>query len=403
MPRADIAAPQPTSERTAILNGTRITPFRVEPNADGLWIEAGRWISPPDSRSGWRIVDASGLYIAPGFIDVHIHGGAGSDFMDGAASDAQRIAGYHATGGTTSLLATTGADSLGGFMRTMDSVAEAMASGAGGARLLGVHVEGPYFSPAKRGCHLARYIRAPRPDDYMPLLERDEVRWMTLAPELPGSEGLIRALTERGIVASAGHSEATYPQVEEAVGWGLRHSTHLYNAMSSVTKRGPARIGGLVEASLLLDGMTTELIADGHHVPDELMRLAVRCKGVDGVLIVTDAQRAAGMPDGEYEFGRRGEGVPFVVRNGVAMMPDASGYASSTIRMIDAVRVAHERIGVGIAEAVRMASHNPARRLGLEVELGSLEPGKRADAVLFSPEWEVVQTLVDGSEVYRRS
>jgi N-acetylglucosamine-6-phosphate deacetylase len=182
----------------------------------------------------------------------------------------------------------------------------------------------------------------------------------------------------------------------------LNHTTHLYNAMSSVLKFGAERRGGVVEASLLLDELTTELIADGHHLPPELMQLAVKCKGVDRVLLVTDAQRAAGMPDGEYEFGRKGEGAPFVVRDGVAKTPDGSGYASSTIRMMDAVRVARELIGVTLSDAVKMASLNPARVLGVEKSYGTLEPGKVADIALFDDKWQVQATFVEGRPVYQR-
>jgi N-acetylglucosamine-6-phosphate deacetylase len=388
-----------------IVSGTLVGADALHENSS-LWIVDGRIVhmgaDAPEPRE-WPTVDASGLYVSPGFVDVHVHGGVGADFMDATTADALTIAEYHAAGGTTSLLATTATDSIENILAAVAAARDAQPANRHGARILGVHLEGPYFNPEKKGCHLGAYVRDPDPVEYRRLLADNVVRWMTLAPELPGAEGLVRALAAKNIVASAGHSNATFLQMAAAVAWGLRHSTHLYCAMSSVVKQGPQRRGGIVEASLLLDELTTELIADGVHLPPELMRLAVKCKGVEGVLLVTDAQRAAGMPDGEYEFGRRGEGTPFVVRDGVATTPDFTGYASSTVQMMDTVRVACERIGVSLPDAVRMASWNPANVLGLGKTLGSLELGKRADVVLFDDAWRVHRTIVGGRVVYGRT
>lgn len=394
------------TRRLRIVGGQLVLPDGIAPNREGVWIEDGRIVAVNETLTAegdWESVDAKDTFIAPGFVDVHVHGGAGADFLDGTVDAALKATAYHATGGTTSLLATAGAESLDHLLETIDAVDEARRRSGNGARLLGVHLEGPYFNFEKKGCHRADQIRNPEPSEYSRFLERaDVVRWMTLAPELSGAEGLIRALCERGIVTSAGHTNATTDQIRNAVAWGLNHTTHLYNAMSSVLKFGAERRGGVVEASLLLDELTTELIADGHHLPPELMQLAVKCKGVDRVLLVTDAQRAAGMPDGEYEFGRKGEGAPFVVRDGVAKTPDGSGYASSTIRMMDAVRVARELIGVTLSDAVKMASLNPARVLGVEKSYGTLEPGKVADIALFDDKWQVQATFVEGRPVYQR-
>lgn len=396
----------PTNHRIKIENGTLISPDGLLPNsslwmADGLIVGVGDQAIEGGEGREWEKLNAKGMYVAPGFVDVHIHGGAGSDFMDGTLDDTLAICAYHAKGGTTSLLATTATDSIQNILLTIRVVAEARAKKHNGSRILGLHIEGPYFNFEKKGCHLPQYVRNPEPEEYKQLLDFSaEIRRMTLAPELPGAEGLIRALSERGLVPSAGHSNATYLDMVAAIEWGLRHSTHLYCAMSNVVKIGAERRGGIVETSLLLDSITTELIADGVHLPPELMQLAVKCKGTDGVILVTDAQRAAGMPDGEYEFGRRGEGAPFIVKNGVAKTPDGSGYASSTVQMIDTVRVACQKIGVSLSEAVKMASLIPARILGLEKYIGSLEVGKRSDIVLFDEQWRVQETYIDGRKVY---
>jgi len=390
--------------RLRIFGGHIVLPDAVVPNREGVWVEGETLVGVNErvaAEGDWEPYDATGCFIAPGFIDVHVHGGAGADFLDGTVDAALTAAAYHASGGTTALLATTGAESLPCLLEAIEAVEEARARNASGSRLLGVHLEGPYFNFEKKGCHRADQIRNPEPSEYRCFLERAEVvRWMTLAPELPGAEGLLRALAEHGIVASAGHTNATTDQIQAAISWGLKHTTHLYNAMSGVLKFGAERRGGVVEASLLFDALTTELIADGHHLPPELMRLAVKCKGVDRILLVTDAQRAAGMPDGEYEFGRKGQGTPFVVQNRIATMRDGSGFASSTIRMMDAVRVAQEKIGVSLADAVKMASLNPARVLGVDKRFGSLERGKSADIVLFDDQWRVHTTFVGGRPVY---
>lgn len=391
--------------RLCIQGGLLVLPESVTLNREGVWIEEGILVGVNkrlSSEGDWEKLDASGCYVAPGFVDVHVHGGAGADFLDGTVDAVLTATEYHAAGGTTSLLATTGADSLTHLLETITAVEEARYRKGNGSRLLGVHLEGPYFNIEKKGCHRSDQIRNPNPAEYAHFLERAGlVRWTTLAPELPGAEEAIRAFSERDIVVSAGHTNATTEQIRQAISGGLRHTTHLYNAMSSVLKFGAERRGGVVEASLLFDELTTELIADGHHLPPELMQLAVKCKGVDRVLLVTDAQRAAGMPDGEYEFGRKGEGTPFVVREGVAQMPDGSGYASSTIQMIEAVRVAREIIGVSLSEAVKMASRNPARVLGIEKSYGSLEVGKVADLVIFDDTWRVRRTLIEGRTVWK--
>ncbi|MDE0022324.1 MAG: N-acetylglucosamine-6-phosphate deacetylase [Candidatus Poribacteria bacterium] len=392
--------------RFKIHGGTVIAPNKTVQDGT-LWIEGERIAhignKPPDNGP-WEAVDAAGLIVSPGFVDVHVHGGGGADFMDADPNAAVQAALFHASGGTTSLVAALGTDSLENWMRMIEAVQEA-AQQADGARMLGVHIEGGYFHPNRRGCHLKQHIRNPSPDETRRLLTcADEIRWITLAPELPGAEHLIRAFSERGIVVSAGHSEATFPQMKQAVKWGLRHSTHLYNAMSSVVKIPPARYGGVVEAALLLDEITAEIIADGLHLPAELMQLAYKCKGAGGLAVITDATRASGMPDGEYVFGRKEEGFRFLVKDGVATAPDGSGYAGSVIQMIDAVRVAVELIGVSLGDAVAMASSTPAAILGEEKRIGSLEAGKLADVVLFSTEeWKVERTFVAGREAYART
>ena len=250
--------------------------------------------------AGARTLDAAGGFVSPGFVDVHVHGGAGSDFMDATPEAIRAVCRFHASGGTTGLLATTAAAPAGELHHALGVISKAQREPTRGAAILGVHMEGPYFAPSKCGCHLPDQVRAPLPEEYLPLLDAHPglVKWMTLAPEVPGALDLIRALSARGAVPSAGHTEADEALLLEAIDAGLRHATHLYNAMSTITKRGPYRVPGLVETALSDDRMTAEVIADGFHLAPALLKIAARAKGADKLLLVTDAMRGACMPDG---------------------------------------------------------------------------------------------------------
>ena len=342
-------------------------------------------------------ISADGLYVSPGFIDLHVHGGNGSDFMDATVEDIREIIRYHTQRGTTGLLATTASES---HLNIMDAIqALDQAHPITGAKLLGIHIEGPYFNYDKRGCHLATAIRDPQPEDYLPMLEAtDLIRLMTLAPEIDGADQLIAELSHRGIVASCGHTNASYRQIQKACELGLQHSTHLYCAMSGVIKNGPQREGGVIESTLLMDHLTTEVIADGQHLPAELLKLAVKCKGFDRLAVVTDAQRGAGMPDGIYAFGSK-NGTKSIVKNGVATTPDNTGYASSTIQMNQAIRVMRDLADVPLVEAIKMASLVPARIIGVDDQLGSLEVGKIADLVLFNQTIDVHKVIINGKPI----
>jgi N-acetylglucosamine-6-phosphate deacetylase len=362
-------------------------------------VAAGKQATIP---SGAEVIDAGGGYVAPGFVDVHVHGGAGADFMDATPEAVRTVCRFHASGGTTGLLATTAAAPIDQLLCALDAIAAVRSEGTGGAAILGVHLEGPYFAPTKHGCHLPGQVRFPRPDEYLRLLDAHPglVRWVTLAPEIDGALDLIAALGERGIVASAGHTEAAEPQIRAAMGAGLRHATHLYCAMSTITKRGPERIPGLVETALAEDGLTTEVIADGYHLAPALLRIAARAKGPERLLLVTDAMRGAGMPDGTYTFGPR-DGSLAIVENGVARTPDNTGFASSTARANDLVRNMVELAGCSLVEAAQMASATPAAALGLAGRKGRLAPGYDADVVVLDERLDVRATIVGGEVVFR--
>lgn len=387
-----------------IKNGKVMTPEGVIENGsiviEGSKIKAIGKASDIEFAGEGEVIDAAGKWVLPGFIDLHCHGGRGCDTMDGTLSDIETIAEYHAGGGTTAFLPTTASSSLEAILRSLEAVREARSNGVAGAAVIGAHLEGPFFAYAKRGCHLPIYVRNPRPIEYDRMLEyADDIVSMTLAPELDGAEALIKALVNNNIVASIGHSDATYSQILKAVEWGASHVTHMYCAMSSIVKDGPARIIGVVETTLLLDELTTEIISDGKHLPPELIKMVIKAKGLDKVCVVTDAMRGAGMPPGVYTFGLK-DGQEAVVQDGMAVMPDRTGYASSVVRMKDLIKTLIGPVGLSLTDAVKMATINPAKIIGMDDKMGSLEEGKDANIVIADDNVDIYATIVDGREVF---
>jgi N-acetylglucosamine-6-phosphate deacetylase len=394
------------SEPAAVLANVRLAP---DQDPVDLHLTEGRIAGP--RPAGWpvsaavRKIDGRGCVAVPGFIDLHVHGARGFDFMD-ASEEAFRIIGeYHAAGGTTSYLPTTATESPEAILACIDQADRSRAQKIGGVEILGVHVEGPYMAPKKHGCHDPGFVREPSSVENRRFLDRAPIiRRITLAPEVPGVQSFIKELAKVGIIASGGHSEATLDQTREAMGNGMTMITHLYSAMSTIVKRGPFRVPGMLEATLLEDRLATELIADLKHVSPELMLLAMKAKAERTICFVTDAMRAAGMPDGTYTFGSV-RGTKAIVENGVARNLENTGFASSTVRMIDLVRNAVEGMDFDLAAAVRRASLIPATILGITDRKGSLDPGKDADIVLLEmePRLEVRMTISRGEVLYDAS
>lgn len=393
------------SEYLVIENGILITDSGTLP--DGMVVvKEGRieYAGPRgEAPAGAGRIDAGGLYIAPGFIDLHVHGGAGSDFMDATAQDVETVLRYHAAHGTTALCPTTATAPLHEILAALDAFACYRSSGERWGRALGAHIEGPYLAMSKRGCHLPEQVRAPEPGEWRQILERGPVASMTLAPELDGARELIGALRRSGANASAGHSECLYHEIEEAVEWGVNHVTHLYCAMTDAMNNRwrltpNPRAAGILEAVFLDERLTSEVISDGRHLSREMLLVAFRNKGCDKLALVTDAMRGAGMPEGEYTFGPR-HGMRAVVRNGEARVPDGTALASSVYPMSVMVRVFRDLTGCPLWQAVRMASLTPAAILGLQDKLGSLARGKLADVILFDEQVEVRRVFVGGRAV----
>lgn len=350
--------------------------------------------------SGERI-DLAGNFLTPGFIDLHVHGGDNADFMDATAEAFRTICRAHARHGTTALLATSTVARHDQHLAFLDVCRSLKGQETGGAAVVGAHFYGPYFGPEACGCHPVGSARSPVAAEYDQYLAfADCLVTATVAPELDGAEGFVRACRAAGVRCNAGHSHATFSQVEAAVGWGVRHVDHLFCAMSDrarlrQTRTYPMR-GGLLEATLYFDELTTEVIADGKHLAPELLRLAYKVKGPDRLALVSDANRALGMPDGEYLFGALDGGERILRRDDVGVMPDGKSLASGVLGMDQAVRVMLRATGAPLPEVVRMASLTPARIAGLEADRGSIEIGKRADLVVLDRDLQVRRVAVGG-------
>ena len=343
------------------------------------------------------VIDLGGAYLAPGFVDLHIHGALGRDTMEGTTDAFRTICDYHASGGTTFLLLTTATAPL---RQIIDVLAAARAAMSEIPTLAGIHVEGPFISRERPGAQREGFICHPEPRLVTQLLEfADVVKRVTLAPELPRAAAAIEQLRTHHIAVSGGHSDAWDEDARTAFTSGMRHVTHTFNCMSSMRRRGTARVAGLLEFALSEPEIMCELIADGHHVSPTLMKMLYRAKGRHAVCMVTDATAGAGLPNGS-RFDLAGREC--VVDGGVCWLVNRSALAGSAARMIDLVRTLVSSVGVPLHEAVGMATANPARALGVTTK-GSIDVGTDADLVVFSPEFEVLRTFVAGRQVFPRA
>ncbi|MDX1945412.1 MAG: N-acetylglucosamine-6-phosphate deacetylase [Pirellulaceae bacterium] len=351
--------------------------------------------------AGANVVDLAGAYLAPGFVDLHIHGGDGADFMDGTEAAFRSICRAHARHGTTSLLPTTTVGRHDQLLAVLRLCRHFKQSGTGGARVLGAHFYGPYFGKEAKGAHPGAHLRDPVADEYEQYLAyADAIVTATVAPELPGAESFLRACRAKGIVGNVGHSHATFEQMEQAIAWGASHVDHLYCAMSDrarlrQTQTYPMR-GGVLEATLYFDELTTEVIADSKHLTRELLLLAHKLKGPDRLALVTDCNRALDMPDGPYMMGPLDGGEPVFKRDGVGIMGDGKALASSVVGMDHCVRTYRELTGAPLAEVIRMASLTPARIARRDQDLGSIATGKLADLLVLDSGLNVRQVYVGG-------
>ena len=354
---------------------------------------------------GLETIDVGDGFLAPGFIDLHVHGGGGGDFMDGTVAAFQAALRAHAQHGTTRLAVTTTVARHDQILATLELTRQFRKTpDPTGARVMGAHFYGPYFRYEARGAHPGGPIRPPVAEEFLQYLEyADDLVTATVAPEVEGAKEFVLAATARGVRTNAGHSWATFDQMREAVAWGVRHVDHLYCAMSDKGKLRQFQMypmrGGVLEATLYFDELTTEVIADGKHLDAGLLLLALKIKGIDRLALVTDCNRALDMPDGPYVIGPLDGGEPLIKRDGVGLMPDGNALASSVEGMDHMIRTFQKLTGCPLWEAVRMASLTPARIAGQQDELGSLELGKRADIVALNRDFQVQRVFIDGGEV----
>ena len=333
--------------------------------------------------------------VLPGFIDQHIHGAGGSDGMDGTVEDIAVIANTVAAEGTTSFLVTTMTQSPENITKALQAVkAYREANSKEGARVLGVHLEGPFIAAAHKGAQPLEYVKAPDVaafDEYN-AASGNSIRIVTLAPEVEGAEEFIRHLTEIGVVSSIGHTGAKYSNIEKAVALGASNVTHTYNAQTALHHREIGTVG----SAMLIDDLNCELIADTIHVSVPAMRLLVKNKPLDKLTLITDAMRAKGIPDGVSELG----GQVVYVKNGEARLEDGT-LAGSVLRMNRAVQNMVEKVGVPFTQAVDYATINPAKNLKIDNEAGSIAVGKRADFTVLNSAYDVVMTVRGGEIVYK--
>ena len=381
--------------------GNIVTPEGVIQNGTLVTDDTGR-IAEISARRTSRPraddIDAGGHLVLPGFIDMHVHGGGGADFMHGTWDSVHQIARTHARFGTTGLLATTLTASREATDAAILAALHRMHNGRyeDQAEILGIHLEGPYICFARKGAQPAAYVRPPDVEEFArwQMLSHNHIKQITLAPELQGAEDLVRAARKSGVIVSVGHTDATARQALDAIAWGATQATHTFNAMRPLHHREPGTVG----VTLARPEMIAEVIADGVHLDPLIVRLILAAKGRDGAVLITDAIEGAAMPDGEYALG----GSPVTVKDGTASFADGT-LAGSVLTMNRAFMNACHFADLTPPEASRYASANAARQLGILDRVGTLEVGKQADIAILDPQTgEVAYTLIEGRVAYQR-
>lgn len=364
-----------------------------------LYIADGRILAVGGSLPCDEIIDAGGMYAAPGFVDVHVHGGGGSEFIDGTEEAVLNAAAIHAAHGTTTLIPTLSSYETERTVRALKVIRACR--GRAALCIPGVHLEGPYFSPKQSGAQDPAHIRVPRSEEYGPILDEygPFIRRWSFAPELDGSLAFLDALTARGIVPAAGHTDAEFSHMRAAHEHGLRLITHLYSCTSTVIRRGGFRVPGVIESAWYFDDMDVEIIADGCHLPPEMIRMVWRIKGTDRTCLVTDAIRYGGMDNVDHISDPNGN-VPYVIEDGVAKLADRTAFAGSIATMDRLVRTAVQKAGIPLPDAVRMASETPARVMHLDGK-GRIDPGFDADLVFLDD--DLIVRRVIHSQMQRRT
>jgi len=392
------------NSRIRFINGTVILPDGLLKNGEVL-CESGKILSVGKARKGSaqgsRVVDAQGGYISPGFIDIHVHGGSGADFMDGTLEAVQTVCRVHAKHGTTTIFPTTTTGTHEQIMALLKNCALAKRHLGNGARIAGVHLYGPYFAEGKVGCHPVSGRRSPESLEYDVYFATRLIKIATCAAELEGAEEFYGEAKRHRCLVTCGHSNSSWTEMQRAFQAGMRHVDHFWCAMSSVPsvrqRLNVPMQGSMAEFVLMNPEMSTEIIADGFHLAPELLEFAYRMKGSQRLVLVSDSNRALDLPPGKYRFGSSNDGSWFESDGKVGWAPNGS-LASSIMGMDHMVRHMSNNTSASLPEVIRMASLTPAERTGIASKTGSLEKGKRADVIVFNERLEVMQVFIGGKE-----
>lgn len=382
------------------MHGTIVTPFQLLEDRI-IIIEKGKIIAITDKKEDLailknvEIIEAKDKFVVPGYIDIHVHGGGGSDVMDGEYEAIKQIAATHSRFGTTAFLPTTMTMAKDKIIKSLKSIHEARLKGTGTAEILGIHLEGPYINPEKKGAQKEEDIKKVSVEEFLEFNQASGnlIRLVTIAPEMPGAIDFIRWLHQQGIIVSVGHSNATYKQVQEGIQAGLSHVTHIFNAMRGLHHREP----GVVGAALSSPKLIVEMIADGVHLHPMVLKMLTQIKESEKLVLITDAMRATGFKEGTYDLG----GQEVIVTQGQAKLKNGT-LAGSVLTMDKAVKNLVTKVSISLLNAVQMASYNPAKCLGIDDRKGSLEINKDADIVILNKNLENELTMVAGKVVYRR-
>lgn len=375
-----------------IKNTNIIFPDRIQKGS--VKIENGKVKEIGSSVSGSEpVIDGEGMYLSPGFIDIHIHGAAGADTMDGSYDALNTIAKAIAKHGTTSFLPTTMTMGKDSIRKALESVSEAKQKGTDGANVLGCHLEGPFISSSAIGAQNPEYVLKPSVEDFLDMAGShiEDIVTLTIAPEVQGAGELIRFLSHNHIKASMGHTSATYEQAVKGIECGICHSTHLYNAMTPLHHRNPGAVGAIFDTSI-----TTEIIADGIHIAYPSIRTALKQKGLDKMMLISDAMMACTMPDGDYTLG----GQRVIVKEGAARLENGS-LAGSVLTLDKAVRNIKNNTTYPLHEIIRMVTYNPACHCNVQDRKGIIKEGYDADLVLFDEDINIKKVIIGGREVQK--
>ncbi|MCZ4099548.1 N-acetylglucosamine-6-phosphate deacetylase [Streptomyces sp. SID13666] len=383
-------APVTTTQRTVLTGARVVLPSGVVENGR-VTVDGGRIVADESAEAG--TVDLSGCTVVPGFVDIHNHGGGGASFTSGTPEEILTGVRTHREHGTTTVVASTVTGEMDVLAQRAALLSELVEQGD----LAGIHFEGPFISPCRKGAHMESLLRDPDPAEVRKLIDaaRGTAKMVTLATELPGGLDSVRLLVEHGVIAAIGHTDATYEQTIEAIEAGATVATHLFNAMPTLNHRAPGPIAALLED----ERVTVELINDGTHLHPAVLELAFGSAGADRVAFITDAMDAAGFGDGHYDLGP----MAVEVKDGVARLVENGSIAGSTLTLDTAFKRAVTVDRLSLADTVRAISANPARLLGQYDRIGSLEAGKDADLVVLDASYDLVGVMRKGEWIVRPS